>query len=122
MAQWWGPKGFTNPVCEMDVRPGGALRIVMRAPDGVEHPMSGVFREVVAPKRLVFSMVAEDKDGNPLLEGVATATFAEQDGRTKLTVHASAMGVVAIAARMLEGMEEGWTQSLERLESLLTKV
>ena len=37
VAQWWGPKGFTNPVCEMDVRPGGALRIVMRAPDGAER-------------------------------------------------------------------------------------
>jgi len=33
MAKWWGPKGFTNPVCEMDVRPGGSLRVVMRGPD-----------------------------------------------------------------------------------------
>jgi hypothetical protein len=39
LAQWWGPHGFTNPVCEMDVRPGGALRIVMRAPDGTDYPM-----------------------------------------------------------------------------------
>src|SRR5436309_7085220 len=46
MAQWWGPHGFTNPVCEMDVRAGGRLRIVMRAPDGVEYPMSGTFREI----------------------------------------------------------------------------
>src|SRR5205085_2306725 len=53
VAQWWGPRGFTNPVCEMDVRPGGALRIVMRAPDGTEYPMPGIFRDVVAPERLV---------------------------------------------------------------------
>ena len=59
MAQWWGPQGFSNPVCEMDVRPGGALRIVMRAPDGAEYPMSGVFREVIKPERLVLSTVAE---------------------------------------------------------------
>ena len=46
VAQWWGPKGFTNPVCEMDVRPGGAFRIVMRAPDGIEYPTTGIFSEI----------------------------------------------------------------------------
>ncbi len=45
-AQWWGPKGFTNPVCELDVRVGGAIRIHMRAPDGVVYPMTGVFEEI----------------------------------------------------------------------------
>ena len=39
MAAWWGPKGFTNPVCELDVRPGGRIWIVMRAPDRSDHPM-----------------------------------------------------------------------------------
>src|SRR5260370_33691510 len=58
LARWWGPKGFTNPVCEVDARPGGALRIVMRAPDGAEHPMTGVFREIMAPARLVFTSAA----------------------------------------------------------------
>src|SRR5579862_3731997 len=85
LAQWWGPKGFTNPVCEVDARPGGALRIVMRAPDGAEHPMTGVFREVIAPARLVFTNVAVDREGKPLLEGLTTVTFAEQGGKTKLT-------------------------------------
>src|SRR5208282_1015543 len=81
VAQWWGPKGFTNPVCEMDVRPGGALRIVMRAPDGSEYPMTGIFREIVAPERLVFTNVAVDKAGKPLLEGLTTVTFAEAGGK-----------------------------------------
>ena len=58
LAQWWGPKGFTNPVCEIDARPGGTLRIVMRAPDGAEHPMKGVLREVIEPERLVFTNIA----------------------------------------------------------------
>ena len=115
MAQWWGPQGFTNPVCEMDVRPGGALRIVMRAPDGAEHPMRGVFREIVEPGRLVFTAAAEDENGNPLLEVLTTVTFAEQDGKTKLNVHARAVGLAVAAARMLEGMQAGWTQSLDRL-------
>jgi len=118
MAQWWGPKGFTNPVCEMDARPGGGLRIVMRAPDGVEHPMTGTFREIVKSERLVFTALARDQEGNPLLEAL-TVTFAEHDGKTKLTVQASAVGIAPIAPRMLEGMEAGWTQSLEKLSDLV---
>ncbi len=117
MAQWWGPQGFTNPVCELDVRPGGALRIVMRAPDGAEYPMRGVFREVLESRRLVFIAVAEDEHGNPLLESRTTVTFAEEGGKTKLTVHAHAVGLAPVAPRMLEGMQIGWTQSLERLEA-----
>src|SRR6266576_3421118 len=46
MAQWWGPNGFTNPVCELDARAGGAIRIDMRAPDGAVYPMKGVFEEI----------------------------------------------------------------------------
>ncbi len=116
VAQWWGPKGFTNPVCEMDARPGGALRIVMRGPDGAEYPMTGVFREITAPERLVFTTVAVDKEGHPLLEGLTTVTFARHGGKTKLTLKTRAVGLVAQAARMLEGMEAGWTQSIDRLE------
>ncbi len=116
LAQWWGPKGFTNPVCEMDARPGGALRIVMRGPDGVEYPMTGVFREIAPPERLVFTSVTVDKDGHPLLEGLTTVTFADEGGKTKLTLRTRAVGLVAQAARMLEGMEAGWTQSIDRLE------
>lgn len=121
MAQWWGPKGFTNPVCELDVRPGGAIHIHMRGPDGVVHPMTGVFREIVEPERLVFTAVAEDHQGNPLLEALTTVTFAEQGDRTKLTVHAKAVGLAPIAAQMLAGMEAGWTQSLERLGELVAR-
>ena len=70
LSQWWGPKGFTNPVCEEDARVGGALRIVMRAPDGAEYPMIGVFREVVAPERLVFTNSPVDAAGQPLMDGL----------------------------------------------------
>jgi len=119
MAQWWGPHHFTNPVCEIDARPGGAIRIHMRGPDGVVYPMTGAFREIVEPERLVFTAVAEDSDGNPLLESLTTVTFAEQGGKTKLTVHAQAIGIAPVAAQMLAGMEAGWTQSLERLEQLV---
>lgn len=122
MAQWWGPKGFTNPVCELDARPGGTIRIHMRAPEGTVYPMSGTFREVVEPERLVFSAVAEDLEGNPLLEALTTVTFAEHGGKTTVTVHAKAVGIAPIAPQMLDGMEAGWTQSLERLAALLARL
>src|SRR3954468_13690911 len=55
LPQWWGPHGMTTPFCEIDLRPGGVLRTVMRAPDGTEYPTQGVFLEVVAPERIVFT-------------------------------------------------------------------
>lgn len=121
MAQWWGPHQFNNPVCELDARPGGALRIHMRGPDGVVHPMTGTFREVVEPERLVFTAVVEDQDGNAVLEALTTVTFARQGRKTKVTVHAKAVGLTPLAPQMLAGMQAGWTQSLERLATLLAQ-
>ena len=121
LAKWFGPKGFTNPVCEADARVGGAWRIVMRAPDGTEHPCGGVYREVVVPERLVFTNIATDKDGNPILDGLTTVIFEEHGGKTKLTLQTRATAVVDYAAGHLKGMEAGWTQSLERLDEELAR-
>jgi uncharacterized protein YndB with AHSA1/START domain len=124
MAQWWGPKGFTNPICELDVRPGGRIWIVMRGPKSSDYdndfPMSGTFREVVPNSRLVFMAVAEDQAGKPLLESLTTVTFEAQGDKTKVTVEARATGLSPLAPQMLAGMEAGWTQSLEKLAGLLT--
>jgi len=119
LAQWWGPAGFTNPLCEADVRPGGVLRIDMRGPDGTVYPMTGVYREVVAPERLVFTVSALDEKGRPIFEVLNTVTFAKQDGKTRLTVRAQVVKKTAGADAYLKGMEEGWSQSFERLEALL---
>ena len=119
MAQWWGPHYFTNPVCEMDVRPGGKLMIHMRAPDGTVYPMPGIFTEVVKPERLRFTAFAEGLDGTRYLESDTVVTFEEQGGRTKLTVKASAKGFHPVAPQMLAGMDTGWSQSLEKLETLV---
>jgi uncharacterized protein YndB with AHSA1/START domain len=122
VAQWWGPAGFTNPVCEIDARPGGTMRILMRAPNGDDHLMTGRFHEVVAPERLVFITTPVDAAGKPLLEGLTTVAFAEHGGKTTVTVHTQAVGFVAQAARMLDGMEPGWRQSLDRLDALLARL
>ena len=121
LAKWFGPKGFTNPVCEADARVGGAWHIVMRSPDGTEHPCGGVYREVVKPERLVFTNIATDKEGNPILDGLTTVIFAEQGGKTKLTLQTRATAVVDYAAEHLKGMEAGWAQSLERLAEQLAR-
>lgn len=123
LAQWWGPKHFTNPVCEVDVRPGGTLYIEMTAPDGVAYPAKGIFREVVPPERLVFTTTSfEDEAGNPQLEGLTTVTFEDYQGKTKLTLHAIALTVNAEVVWALEGMNEGWSQSLDKLAEELARV
>ncbi len=121
VAQWWGPHGFTNPLCELDVRPGGGIRIHMRGPDGTLYPMTGVYQEVAEPERLVFTSAALDGEGKPLFEVLTTVTFAAQGGKTTLTVQARVVKATAQAAPHLEGMEAGWTQTLERLEAYVAK-
>jgi uncharacterized protein YndB with AHSA1/START domain len=121
LAKWFGPKGFTNPVCEADARVGGAWHIVMCSPDGTEHPCGGVYREVVEPERLVFTNIATDKEGNPILDGLTTVIFEKHGGKTKLTLRTRATAVVEYATAHLKGMEAGWTQTLERLAEELAR-
>jgi uncharacterized protein YndB with AHSA1/START domain len=121
LQRWWGPKGFTNPVCEVDVRPGGAILIHMRAPDGVVYPMTGVFIETVKPERLVFTSWALDNKGEPLFEVLNTITFAEEGTKTKLTVSVTVTKVKPEAAPHLAGMEIGWSMSLDRLADRLAE-
>jgi len=122
MAQWWGPRYFTNPVCELDARPGGALLIHMQGPDGTVYPMKGTFLEVVEPERLVFQSAAlQGPEEEVLLEDVTTVTFAERDGKTLMTVHAVVTKATPEAAGALDGMEEGWNQSLDKLAEFLVQ-
>jgi uncharacterized protein YndB with AHSA1/START domain len=120
VARWWSPRGFTNPVCELDVRPGGLIRIDMRAPNGTIYPMKGVFHEIVEPERLVFTGTAmEDEHGKPQLEILNTVTFEDFNDLTKLTFHAVLVTkdfkMTPQVAAALAGMEQGWSESLYRL-------
>jgi uncharacterized protein YndB with AHSA1/START domain len=122
MAQWWGPNGFTNPVCELDVRVGGAMRIDMRAPNGVVYPMKGVFEEIEEPERLVFVSSALDDKGNSMFDVLNRVTFVEQRGKTELTLQARVIKATAQAPQYLQGMQAGWTQSLDRLGAYLVSI
>ncbi len=121
LALWWGPSGFTNPVCEVDVRPGGAIRIDMRGPDGTVYPMTGIYEEIVVPERLVFTAAALDTKGDPLLEVRNTVIFTERAGKTQIVVQARMIRMTAIGATYLDGQEAGWSQSLDRLAELLRR-
>ncbi|HEY5749391.1 MAG TPA: SRPBCC domain-containing protein [Chryseolinea sp.] len=119
LAQWWGPKGFSAPVCRMDARPGGAIYIEMRGSDGVQFPIQGTVREVVAPERFVFVTTGfEDAQGVPQIEILNTVTFVEENGKTRLTLRVTVIRATPEMAESIAGMEEGWTQSLERFETV----
>ncbi len=122
VAQWWGPRHFTNPVCEMDVRAGGKLLIHMKAPDGTVYPMPGIFTEVVKPERLRFTALAVGLDDTKYLESDTLVIFEDEGARTRLIVKASAKGFHPLAPQMLAGMDAGWSQSLDKLGDLVGKL
>jgi uncharacterized protein YndB with AHSA1/START domain len=84
VAKWYGGHGFENPVCEMDVRPGGRWRHVMRTPDGVDHEMEFVFVEVVRPERLVWRNADHGKRSeNGYRDNIMTVTLEEAGRQTR---------------------------------------
>lgn len=124
MARWWGPKCFTNPVCELDARPGGAILVHMTGPDGTVYPMGGTFHEIDPPQRIVMTTTAfkDDKD-NVQLEVLNTVTFTQlNDGRTELKLHAVVVQATPAMNGALAGMEEGWSQSLDKLKALVVQI
>ena len=116
IAKWWGPRGFSAPVCELDARVGGAIRIDMQGPDGTVFPMGGEVKELDPPRRLVFSAGAMPQaDGGWGFENMNTVTFSEEAGGTRVDLHVEVLYANPEAAPALAGMREGWGQTLDRL-------
>ena len=115
VAMWWGPNGFTTKVHELDARAGGTMLFDMIAPDGTVFPMTGTFKEITEPERLVFVSGALNANGKPLFEVLTTVTLTEQGGKTTLTLQARVTAATAGAPQYLKGMEAGWSQTLDRL-------
>jgi uncharacterized protein YndB with AHSA1/START domain len=116
-AHWWGPRGFTSVSCEMDVRVGGRWRRVMRSPDGIEYCAAGIYREVVAPERLVFTYAWETSPDHPGHETVVTVTFAVRGGKTELTLRQAVFETAAAC----ESHRGGWASCLERFAEYLAE-
>ena len=135
LKHWWGPKGFTSPVCNLDLRPGGSMHYCLRSADGHEMWGKFVYREVTAPLRLVFvdsfSNAAGDITRHPLsptwpLEMLSTITFEAQGAQTKVTVRWGPLPSATAEERKAfdEGrasMNQGWTGTLDQLEAYLSE-
>ena len=118
--QWWGPSRYVTTVEKLEARAGGAWRFVQRAADGGEHAFSGVFREVVPSKRLVFTFNYEAMPGH---EAVETVTLeAIEGGKTRVTDNLRFQNRQDRDGMLQSGMEEGAAESQERLVAVLAKL
>ena len=128
--RWWGPKVFTTPVCEIDLRVGGKYLYCMRDPDGKDYWSTGVYREIVEPERIVATDSFADEHGNAVpashygmtgdfpLEMLVTVTFEDLGGKTKLTLRQAGMP----AGEMSEMAGTGWSESFDKLAAFLATV
>ena len=119
--KWYGPKGFTAPTCEIDLREGGRHLWSMLSPDGRQMFFTGVYSEVVPMERLVFTDSMSDAEGNVMSSDMmgeashttmnVTVTFAHADGKTTVTV--SHVGE--------EHARIGWEQAFDKLRVVLAR-
>jgi len=110
-----GPEGWTMPVCEIDLRPGGAWHFVWRRADGTEMAMSGVYKEVTPPERLV----STESWGGNWAETLNTLTLSEANGKTTITNTILYPSKEARDAALKTGMKEGVSQGFNRLDEYL---
>jgi uncharacterized protein YndB with AHSA1/START domain len=115
LARWWGPKGFTVLSYQADARPGGRFRFGMRSPDGREYWAHGVYQEVAAPAKLVFTTAWEDPNGAPKHETLVTITFADRNGKTEMHFHQALFEDVATR----DSHNQGWSETFDLLADYL---
>jgi uncharacterized protein YndB with AHSA1/START domain len=106
VARWFTPRPLTTSQCEVDFRPGGVFRIVMRMPDGFEHPFEARFGEIVVPERLSFSGKIHGE-----IDIETTVAFADLGERTTITVRQT----YSRASDATRGAPEGWKATLDQL-------
>lgn len=129
--QWWGPKGFTSPVCNMDFRVGGKFRCCMKAPDGQEFWNAGEYHQIVPHEKIVSSMYFSDPEGNkvePPFYGVEHEAIEDaydvtlftvlENGQTQLTF----VGNESMESAKSSGQLEGWNEIFDKFATLVAKV
>jgi uncharacterized protein YndB with AHSA1/START domain len=135
MKQWWGPKGFTVIASKMDLRVGGTYHYGMKAPNGGAMWGKFVYREIVPQERLVFINSFSDEQGGVTrhpgaekwpLQMLSTFTFEDAPGgKTKFTVrwrtHNASEEEQKTFDSMHDSMTQGWSGTMEQLETYLPK-
>lgn len=122
LKHWWGPTGWTLPVCEIDFRPGGTWYYCMRSPDGENACGLMTYHEIVAPERIVATDGFADEEGNLVTEMPSmrnTLIFSEADGKTTLTNRIQFASTADLQKVTEMGMMEGITQTFARLDAYL---
>src|SRR3989454_12133345 len=115
LKRWFGPRGWSLVVCEVDLKVGGTFRFVLRGPDGADMGMRGVYRELVPPERSVHTESFDDYPG----ESLVTAVLVEQGGKTTLTATLLYPSQEVRDAVLKSGMEHGAAESYDKLAELL---
>src|SRR5947208_16139547 len=115
LKRWFGPRGWSLVVCEVDLKVGGTFRFVLRGPGGTDLGMRGVYREIVPPERSVHTESFDDYPG----ESQVTAVWVEQGGKTMLTVTVLYPSKEVRDAVLKSGMEHGAAESYDKLAELL---
>src|SRR6266567_8554640 len=110
LKRWFGPRGWSLEVCEVDYRVGGGFRFVLSGPDGQKMGMRGVYREIEPPVRSVHMESFDDYPG----ESQVTAVFTEQGGKTTLTATVLYPSQEIRDAVIKSGMEHGAAESYDR--------
>jgi uncharacterized protein YndB with AHSA1/START domain len=114
LRHWWGCEGSSITKCAIDLRVGGMWNLVMRMADGSDHPFHGTYREVVRPRRLVYTECYEmPQFGSP--EWLTTVTFEEIEGATIVTHTILHKSREVRDGHLQAGMQEGTVQTLNRL-------
>lgn len=118
--RWWGclDEGYSVPVCEVDLRPGGAWRFVNRHPGG-EAVFYGVYREITSPERLVYTEIYEPF---PDVESLVTVVLSVESGKTRVTLTAVYPSLEVRDTVLRTGMEKGAAISYDRLEEVAAEL
>lgn len=127
LKKWWGPNDVIVPECELDLRKGGRIYIVMEAGEamgdykGTRWPMEGTFTEVDEPNRLTYTAKAwtEGQEDTTAIEQINDLTLQESGGKTTIKVKATLLKAGPGAGMAVQGMQWGYTQQLDKLEKFL---
>jgi len=134
LMHWWGPKGFKMVSCKMDFRPGGIFHYCLESPDGQKMWGKFIYREIKAPDYFEHTVSFSDEKGgvtrHPLAptwprQTIAKATFADERGKTRLTVHWAPFEATDEEAKTFDqgrdGMRQGWSGTMDQLDEYLAK-
>jgi uncharacterized protein YndB with AHSA1/START domain len=122
LRQWFCPTGYTVPAAQVEFRVGGAFNICMRSAAGQDHWTKGHYVEIVPNTRLAIDMTAVGAKDEPLFRAYTVATFSDECAGTRLEVTQSYTVYSAQAEPMIGGAEQGWAQTLDRLELEVSRI